>query len=93
VKVNIEGVKMKEDFEVIQITDDSNPYPTLLGIDWAFDNNDVLNMTKRQMSFETDTLCVIAPLDPNEGDRYNEPINEDGQSFVIENIYQIIGHT
>jgi hypothetical protein len=29
------------------------------------------------MSFEIDTLHIIAPLDPNEGDMYNEPVNED----------------
>jgi hypothetical protein len=91
VEVNIEGVKTKVDFEVIEIMDDSDPYPALLGIDWAFDNNAVLNLKKRQMSFETDTLCMIAPLDPNEGDMYNEPVDEDAQSSVIENIYNITG--
>lgn len=34
VSVNIEGVSMQTDFEVIEIVDDSNPYPALLGIDW-----------------------------------------------------------
>jgi hypothetical protein len=34
VEVNIEGVKTKEYFEVIEIMDDSDPYPSLLGIDW-----------------------------------------------------------
>jgi hypothetical protein len=92
VEVNIEGVKTKVDFEVIEIMDESDPYPALLGIDWAFDNNAVLNLKKRQMSFETDTLCVVAPLDPYEGDRYNEPVDEDAQSSVIENIYKIMGH-
>jgi hypothetical protein len=29
------------------------------------------------MSFETYILRIIAPLDPNEGDKYNEPVNED----------------
>jgi hypothetical protein len=48
VEVNIEGVKTKVDFEVIEIMDESDPYPTLLGIDWAFDNNVVLNLKKRQ---------------------------------------------
>jgi hypothetical protein len=76
VEVNIEGVKMKEDFEVIEIMDEYDPYHTLLGIDWAFDNNAVLNLKKRQMSFETDTLHVITPLNPNEGDRYNDPFDE-----------------
>jgi hypothetical protein len=37
VEVNIEGVKMKDDFEVIEIMDDFDPYPALLGIDWAFE--------------------------------------------------------
>jgi hypothetical protein len=46
VEVNIEGVKMKDDFEVIEIMDDYDPYPALLGIDWAFDNNVVLNLKK-----------------------------------------------
>jgi hypothetical protein len=49
-------------------------------------------MKKRQMSFEIDTLRVITPLDPNEGDIYNEPMNEDAQSSIIENIYKIMGH-
>jgi hypothetical protein len=93
VEVNIEGVKTKVDFEVIEIMDESDPYPALLGIDWAFDNNVVLNLKKRQMSFETDTLHVVTPLDPYEGDidimsqwmRMHE-------SSVIENIYKITGH-
>jgi hypothetical protein len=32
-EVNIEGVKKKVDFEVIEIMDESDPYPTLLGMD------------------------------------------------------------
>jgi hypothetical protein len=43
------------------------------------------------MSFEIDTLCIIAPLDPNEGDIYNEHVNEDAKSSIIENIYNITG--
>jgi hypothetical protein len=45
--VNIEGVKTKAYFEVIEIMDDSDPYPTLLGIDWIFENNIVLNLKKQ----------------------------------------------
>jgi hypothetical protein len=44
VEGNIEGVKTKVDFEVIEIMDDSDPYLTLLGIDWAFDYNAILNL-------------------------------------------------
>ena len=38
VPVDIEGLHTFVDFEVINIVDDTNPYPTLLGIDWAIDN-------------------------------------------------------
>jgi hypothetical protein len=51
----------------------------------------VLNIKKQHMSFETGTLPMITPLDPNEGDSYNEPIDEDAQRSTIENIYNIIG--
>ena len=40
------------DFEVIEIIDDSTPYPVLLGIDWAFDNQVIINLKKKTMSFE-----------------------------------------
>jgi hypothetical protein len=92
VEVNINEVDTKEDFEVIEIMDDSNPYPSLHGIYWEFDNNTILNVKKSQMSFEIDTLHVIMPLDPNEGDIYNNIMNEDAHSSIIENIYNIIGH-
>jgi len=62
-----------------------------MGIDWAFDNNAVLNLKKRKMSFETNTLCVVASLDPYGGDIYNEVIDEDAQSLGIKNIYKVIG--
>jgi len=39
-----------------------------------------------------DTLRLISPLDPNEGDKYNKPMNEDAKSSIIEKIYQITGH-
>jgi hypothetical protein len=91
-EVNIEGVKMKDDFEVMEIMDDSNPYHVLLGIDWAFENNAMLNLKNQHISFETDTQCVIAPLYPNEGDWYNESVDEDAQRLVIKNIYKIIGN-
>jgi hypothetical protein len=43
------------------------------------------------MSFETETLCMIVHLDPNEGDRYNGMIGEYAWISVIKNIYNIMG--
>jgi hypothetical protein len=54
-------------FEVIEIVDDNCPYPVLLGIDWDFNNSIVVDLKKRQMTFERDVLRVIVPLDPDEG--------------------------
>ena len=38
VPIDVEGLHTFADFEVINIVDDTNPYPSLLGIDWAIDN-------------------------------------------------------
>jgi hypothetical protein len=42
VPVDINRVRMFADFKVIEIVDDSCPYSTLLGIDWAFNNSTVV---------------------------------------------------
>ena len=47
VLVDIYGVNTLADFEVIEIIDDSNPYPALLGIEWEIDNAAVINLKKR----------------------------------------------
>ena len=49
IMVDIEGASALADFEVIEIVDDNNPYPTLLGIDWATDMNGVINLKKHKM--------------------------------------------
>jgi hypothetical protein len=49
------------------------PYLVLIGPSTTI----LLNMKKRQMIFDKETLHVIEPLDPYEGDKYNEPVNED----------------
>jgi len=52
INVDIEEVSTLDDFEVIEIVDDNNPYPIVLGIDWAIDMNMVINMKKCKMIFE-----------------------------------------
>jgi hypothetical protein len=74
---------------VIEIVDDSYPYPVLLGIDWDFNNLIVVDLKKRRMTFEGDGLRVIAPLDPDEGHRYTKPIREEDYAYEIENIYKL----
>jgi len=47
VTVDIEGVFITTNFEVIEIIDDSNTYPALIGLDWAFDSMTIINLMKR----------------------------------------------
>ena len=74
ITIDIEGASALADFEVIEIVDDSNPYPALLEIDWATDMNGVINLKKRKMIFEKNSLCIVVPLDPTEELRYREPV-------------------
>jgi hypothetical protein len=76
VPMDIDGVKKFVDFKVIEIVDDRCPYPVLFGIDWDFNSSIVVDLKKIRMMFEGDGLRVIAPLDPNEGPKYTEPIRE-----------------
>ena len=53
VTVDLDGVCTKEYFEVIEIVDGTTPYPTLLGLDWAFGNQVIINLKIRKMTFES----------------------------------------
>ena len=88
VPVDIDGVNTLTNFEVIEIIDDSNPYPALLGIEWALDNHAVINLKNRQMTFEGKGLRVIVPLDPSQGERYTEPFKDEDQD-ALDQIYNI----
>jgi hypothetical protein len=73
VTVYLDGVHTKEDFEVIEIVDGTTPYPTLLGLDWEFDNQTIINLNTSKMTFESREYRVIAPLDLLEGESFVEP--------------------
>ena len=65
--VDIEGMKMHVDFDVIEVLEDGGSYPVLLGIGWANDIMVVINFKKHVMTFENQHVRVIAPIDPQEG--------------------------
>ena len=87
--VDIDGVWSLVDFEVIEIIDDSNPFPALLGIDWAFDNLAVINLKKKQMTFEGPNIRIIVPLDPSMGPRFSEPIRVEEEVREIDDFYKM----
>jgi hypothetical protein len=51
VTIYMDEVPTKVDFEVIKIMDVTTPYPTLLGLDWVFDNQEIINLKTRKMTF------------------------------------------
>jgi hypothetical protein len=64
---------LKKISEVIEIVDDTTPYLSLLGLDWAFENQAIINLKTRKITFESGDYRVIAPSDSSEGERFVEP--------------------
>ena len=89
ITVDIEGESTLVDFELIEIVEDSNRYPALLGIDWAIDMNGVINLKKDKMIFQKKSLRVVIPLDPAEGSWYTEPVRDYESDDDLDYIYKI----
>lgn len=87
VTVDIEGVSTQTDFEVIEIADDSNPYPTLLGKYWAMDMNGVIKLKRWKMKFEKQSLCVIVLLEPAKRACYTEHVCDEDSDDKLDYIY------
>ena len=51
--VDLDGVRTKSDFKVIEIVDGTTPYPTFLYLDWAFENQAIINLKMRKMTFKS----------------------------------------
>jgi hypothetical protein len=62
----------------------TTPYPTLLVLDWVFENHAIINLKTRKMTFELGEYRFIAPLDPSKGERFVEPT-----CFDLEEINQL----
>jgi len=63
VEVDVARVETKTNFEVIEIMGDKDPYPDLLGIDWAYENYAVIHLKRDTMTFEAYRIKVVQPLD------------------------------
>jgi len=91
VVIDIEGTITFGDFEVIDIVDEKNPYPSLLEIDWAIDMNGVINSKKQIMSFERKSLSIVVSMVPAEGSHYTEAThNYEESDDDLDQIYKII---
>jgi hypothetical protein len=91
VTVDLDGVPTKANFEFIKIVDDTTPYSVLHGLDWAFDNQAIINLKTRKMTFESRDYRVTSPLDPSESERFVEPtfldLEEIGQLYITTALY------
>jgi hypothetical protein len=63
--IDLDGVCTNAYFEVIEIVDGTTPYPSLLWLDWEFDNQSIINLKTRKMTFESGEYRFIAHLDPS----------------------------
>ena len=87
VPVDLDGVRSLVDFEVIEIIDDSTSYSALLGTDWVFNNQAIINLKRKTMSFEGNGIQVIGQLDLALGLRYPELIIAKEEARNIDNVY------
>ena len=89
VPVDLDGVHSLANFEVIEIIDDSTSYLVLLGIDWAFENQAIINLKKKTMSFEGNGIRFIGLLDPTLGPRYIELVIAEEEDHNIDVVYKL----
>ena len=82
--MEVEGLTTYADIEVIDIVDDTNPYPALLGIDWVVSNQTIINFNKRFLSFKDSEIRVVAPIDLLEGQRYADPVHSEGKDNYLD---------
>jgi hypothetical protein len=63
--MNMDGMRSVADFEVIDIVDESQPYQTLMVLEWEFDNHAVMNLKNRKIIFEVGELKAFYTVVPN----------------------------
>jgi hypothetical protein len=56
-----------------------------MGLEKAFENQEIINLKRRKMIFEVGNLKVIVPLDSIKGIRYIEPTKRN----KIDNLYNM----
>jgi hypothetical protein len=93
VEIEVMGVKTTIDFEVTKIMGYKDPYPSLLGIDWAYDNYVIIDLKRDTMKFEANGIKVVQPLDPCLGPRYTEPVEHNIDSEALDQLYTITAGT
>ena len=84
--MEVEALTTYAEFKVIDIFDDIKPYPTLLEIYWAIDNQTIIYFKKMILSFEDSEIRVVAPIDLLQGQRYVKPIHRKGKDNYVDQL-------
>jgi len=86
IEVDLDGVKTILEFKFIEIMGEKDSYPTLLGIDLAYENYDFMDLKKETMNFPVDGVKVIQPLDPYQGPRYTDSLDDNIEQNVLDQL-------
>lgn len=89
VEVDLVGVKTHTKFEMIDIMGDKDPYIVLLGIDWAYENYVVIDLKKEMMIFKVEGIRAIQPLDPYQGPKFTEPVDDKDEPGMLDQPYML----
>ena len=89
IPIDLDGVHSLAGFEVIEIIYDSTSYPALLGIDWAFENQAIINLKKNTMSLEGNGIWVIGSLDQALGPRYTKLVTVEEEARILDALYKL----
>ena len=73
----------------LDIMGENDPYPALLGIDWAFENYAIIDLKKELMIFEYGEVWVTQPLDSYQGLRYTETMDNREDAHMMDHLYQM----
>ena len=66
-----------------------DPYPTLLGIDWAFENYTVIDPKWKTIIFEVDKVQFIQLLDPYQGLMFTELVDDREEPNLLDLMYHL----
>jgi hypothetical protein len=92
-EIDVARVKTMVEFEFIEIMGDKDPYPALLGINWAYKNYALINLKKDTMTFEAEGIKVAQPLDTYVGTRYTERTDNNMEGEYLDKLYTITAGT
>jgi hypothetical protein len=81
-------VQSTSNFEVMDMVNESIPFPMLLGIDWTFENEAMINLKIRKMIFQAGNFRVVSPLYPSYCERYVEPMPDSVLEDDVNQLYR-----